>query len=143
MDEEKREHLGPSTSVAIVAPVWLQNALLVFLHSSPSLKLVACTATVQVLLALDLEQTPQIIIIETDKRRDHAQDQIKWIKAAWPASSIIALIPHSNLRALMRAAGADEVLVSGSEPEQLRQAISHLKYLPKDSPSDPLELNEH
>jgi hypothetical protein len=142
MDEEKREPLEPSTSVAIVAPVWLQNALLVFLHSAPELKLVACTATVQVLLALDLEQIPQLIILETDKRREQAQQQISRPKAAWPVSNIIALIQHHSLRVLMQAAGADEVLVSGSSPEQLRLAISRLQYSKKDSSTDPLELNE-
>jgi hypothetical protein len=142
MNEEKRERLGPSTSVAIVAPVWLQSALLVFLHSAPELKLVACTATVQVLLALDLEQIPELIILETDKRREHAQEQIRSIKTAWPTSHIIALIPHSSLRALMHAAGAEEVLVSGTAPEQLRLTISRLKYSEKDPPIDPFELNE-
>jgi hypothetical protein len=143
MDEEKREHLGPSTSVAIVAPVWLQNALLVFLHSAPELKLIACTATVQVLLALDLEQIPELIILETDKRREQAQQQIRRIKDAWPTSNIIALIQHLSLRALMQAAGANEVLVSGTAPEQLRLAISRLKSSDKASPADPLEENKY
>jgi DNA-binding NarL/FixJ family response regulator len=143
MDEEKRAHLRPSTCVAIVAPVWLQNALLVFLHSAPELKLVACTATVPVLLALDLEQIPQLIILETDKRREQAQEQIRRLKAAWPASNVIALIQHNSLRALMQAAGADEVLVSGTSPEQLRLAISSLTYLAKEPPTDPLESNKH
>jgi hypothetical protein len=141
MDEDKREHLGPSTHVAIVAPVWLQNALLVFLHSAPELKLVACTATVPVLLALDLDQIPELIILETDKRREQAQQQIRRIKAAWPTSKLIALIPHSSLRTLMQVVGADEVLVSGTAPEQLRLAISRLRYINKEPPTDLLEKN--
>ncbi|HXV43447.1 MAG TPA: hypothetical protein VEC96_10310 [Anaerolineae bacterium] len=142
MDEEKRELLRPSTCVAIVAPVWLQNALLVFLHSAPELKLVACTATVTVLLALDLEQIPELIILETEKRREQAQQQIKRLRAAWPNSSIIALIQHNSLRALMQAAGADEVLVSGTAPELLRQAISRLKSSNKEVRANSLEENE-
>jgi DNA-binding NarL/FixJ family response regulator len=138
MDEEKREHLRPSTCVAIVAPVWLQNALLVFLHSAPELRLVACTATVPVLLALDLEQIPDLIILETDKSREQAQQQIRRLKAAWPDTNIIALIQHNSLRALMQAAGADEVLVSGTAPEQLRLAISRLKHSNNQISSDPL-----
>jgi DNA-binding NarL/FixJ family response regulator len=141
MAEEKREQMGPSISVAIVAPVWLQNALLVFLHSAPELKLVACTATVQVLLALDLEKIPELIILETDKRRERAQEQIKRLKAAWPASNLLALIAHKSLGALMQAAGADEVLVSGTAPEQLRLAISRLMSSDKDTPTDPLAAN--
>jgi DNA-binding NarL/FixJ family response regulator len=133
--------MGPSISVAIVAPVWLQNALLVFLHSAPELKLVACTATVQVLLALDLEKIPELIILETDKRRERAQEQIKRLKAAWPASNLLALIAHKSLGALMQAAGADEVLVSGTAPEQLRLAISRLMSSDKDTPTDPLAAN--
>jgi hypothetical protein len=141
MDEDKREDLGLPTYVAIVAPVWLQNALLVFLHSAPELKLVACTATVPVLLALDLEQIPELIIIETDRRREQAQQQVKHLKAAWPAIKLIALIPHQGLRALMQVVGADEVLVSGTAPEQLRRAISRLRYLNKETPPNLLEEN--
>ena len=138
MAEEMQEPIGSSTYIAIVAPVWLQNALLVFLHSTPALKLVACTATVQVLLALDLDKIPELIIIETEKDYRRAQDQIERIKAAWPASHVIALIPDKSLRVFVQAAGATEVLVSGTSPEQLRQAIAQLTHSDKDALTGPL-----
>lgn len=141
MDEEKQEHLGLSTHVAVVAPVWLQHPLVVFLHSTPELKLVACTATVKILLTLDLEQIPQLIILETDKNYERAAEQVRRIKAAWPASNIIALIPHQSLRALVQAAGANEVLVSGTAPEQLRLAIARLKNSAKDASTDSVGEN--
>jgi hypothetical protein len=128
LNEEKQQPLGPPVNVAIVAPVWLQDALLVFLRSISELKLVACVATVQVLLSLDLEQTPELIILETDKKYGHAQEQIRSIKTAWPDSHIIALIPHNGLKPFIQAADVDEVLVSGVAPEQLRQTISRLEY---------------
>jgi DNA-binding NarL/FixJ family response regulator len=135
MDMEKQEHLEASTSVAVIAPVWLQHALLVFLHSAPELRLVACTATVQILLALDLGQTPELIIVETDKNYQQAQEQVREIKAAWPDSRIIALIAHKSLKRSVQAAGADEVLVSGTAPEQLKLAIARLMYPDIDTPT--------
>jgi hypothetical protein len=126
MVEEKREQVWPLTPVAIVAPVWLQHALVVFLHSVPELKLVACTATVRVLLSLDLELIPNLIILETDKRYQQAQEQIRRLRSAWPASHIVALVPRGSLKALVQAAGADMALDSGIVPEELRQAIIRL-----------------
>jgi hypothetical protein len=107
MDEEKRETVRSLTYGAVVAPVWLQHPLVVFLHSVPELKLVACTASVKVLLALDLAQIPELIILETDKSYKHTQERIRRLKAAWPASNILALIPHESLAALVQSAGAD------------------------------------
>lgn len=133
MAEEKQEQLESSTYVAVVAPVWLQNALLVFLHSTPELKLVACTATVEILLALDLAQPPKLIILQTGKSYKHAQDQINRIKTAWPASNIIALVPHKSLEPFVHAVGADEVLDSEVAPEQLRLAIARVRDSDKDT----------
>ncbi len=139
MEEEKRDHVQGLTSVAIVAPIWLQNALLVYLHSAPELKLVACTATVPILLALDLQQIPDLIILEADKKSENAQNQVKRLKISWPASHIIALIQHSSQAALVQAAGAAEILLSGTAPEELMRAISRLRGIDKETTTDPLE----
>ncbi len=115
------------TNVAIVAPVWLQNALMVLLHAEPDLKLVACTATVQVLLSLDLEQSPDLVILEANEQLERAEEQLRRIKTAWPTSGCVALIEERRQSALIRAAGADEILLKGATPEQLLNAIRRLR----------------
>lgn len=127
MKPEKREHSEPQTSVAIVAPVWLQNALIVLLHAETDLKLVACTATVQVLLSLDLEKTPELVILETDEQRERVEEQVGRIKTVWPTSSCIALVEHSKQKADLQAAGADVTLLKGVTPQQLMTAIRQLR----------------
>lgn len=139
MDSAKQEHFKSLTSVAIVAPIWLQNALIVLLHSAPDLKLVACTATVQVLLALDLEQIPEIILLEADKRSERVQEQISRLKATWPASKVIAVLEHSSQETPARLAGADEVLLKGTRPDPLMLAIRRFRPAAEDISTEPPE----
>lgn len=136
MKPAEGEQPKPLTNVAIVAPVWLQNALLVLLHAQPDLKLVACTATVQVLLSLDLEQTPDLVILETDEQLERSEEQIGRIKTTWPGSSCIALIEESKERSLIQAAGADEILLKGAVPEQLLGAIHRSRSPDRGAASD-------
>lgn len=124
MADPQSEQLRASINTVVIAPVGLQDALLVFLHSAPELKLIACTATTQVLLALDLAQTPELILLEAPTSSDEAQTRVTQLKTAWPASHLIALVHHRNQVALVQAAGADEVLLSGVAPSLLMQVIT-------------------
>lgn len=103
--------------VAAVVPVWLQDALAVLLKSEQDVKLIACTATVQTLLLLSLEQAPDLVILEADDRDERASDLVRQIKAIWPASRCLVLVEHNRQRGLMQSAGADEVLLKGIPPK--------------------------
>jgi DNA-binding NarL/FixJ family response regulator len=113
-------------TIAAVVPVWLQDALAVLLKSEQNLKLIACTATVQTLLLLSLEQTPALVILEADERDERATDQVRQLRAVWPASRCLVLVEHNRQHTLMRAAGADEVLLKGLLPQQLLTAIHQI-----------------
>ena len=119
-------HVERPITVAAVVPVWLQDALAVLLKSEQDIKLVACTATVQTLLLLSLEQAPALVILEADERDERATDQVRRIKAVWPASRCLVLVEHSRQHSLVRKAGADEVLLKGVLPQQLLTSIHHI-----------------
>jgi DNA-binding NarL/FixJ family response regulator len=110
-------------TIAAVVPVWLQDALAVLLKSEQDVRLVACTATVQTLLLLSLEQAPDLVLLKTDEHDQRATDQVRQIKAVWPASQCLALVEHNGQGGLVRAVGADEVLPSGASAQQLLASI--------------------
>lgn len=134
--DELSNHEAP-TIVAIVASVWLQHALIVLLHAIPELKLTACTATVRVLLSLDLEQIPDLVVLDAHEQDERAGDQLRRLKSAWPATRYIVLVEHNRQKALMRAIGADEVLLKGVSADQLMAVIQSLQGAHRGGPTKP------
>ncbi len=110
-------------TVAAVVPVWLQDALAVLLKSEQDVKLIACTATVQTLLLLSLDQVPDLTIFQVVEPDEKACDQIRQIKAVWPASRCLVMVEHSSQQGSIRAAGADEVVLRGIPPQKLLTSI--------------------
>jgi DNA-binding NarL/FixJ family response regulator len=97
--------------------------LAVLLKSEQDVKLIACTATVQTLLLLSLDQVPDLTILQVVEPDEKACDQIRQIKAVWPASRCLVMVEHSRQRGSMRAAGADEVVLRGIPPQKLLTSI--------------------
>ena len=110
-------------TVAAVVPVWLQDALAVLLKSETNVKLIACTATVQTLLLLSLEEAPQLVILHTNENIERAVNQVKQIKAVWPASRCLAMVEDNRQGSPIQSAGADEVVLKGIAPKQLLSSI--------------------
>jgi DNA-binding NarL/FixJ family response regulator len=110
-------------TVAAVVPVWLQDALAVLLKSERDVKLIACTASVQTLLLLSLDQVPDLVIFQVAEQDDRASNQVKQIKAVWPASRCLVVVDHSGQQGLMRETGADEVMLKGILPQKLLATI--------------------
>ena len=113
-------------TVAAVVPVWLQGALAVLLKSETNVKLIACTATVQTLLLLSIEEAPQLVILHANENIERAANQVKQIKAVWPASRCLALVEDNRQRSPIQLAGADEVVLKGIAPKQLLSNIQQL-----------------
>lgn len=114
------------TTIAAIVPVWLQDALAVLLKSDQSVRLVACTATIQTMLLLSLERLPDVVLLDVDERDEQASDQVRQIRAVWPESRCIALVAHGGQRSLVQTAGADEVLLKGTPPKRLLTMIHQL-----------------
>lgn len=128
-DLSKAEH---PTTVAAIVPVWLQDALAVLLKSDQSVSLIACTATIQTMLLLSLDQSPNVVVLDVDDRNEQASDQVRQIRAVWPDSGCIALVARGGQQSLMQAAGAEGVLLKGSPPKQLLTMIHQMGQKLKD-----------
>lgn len=122
----------PATIVAIV-PVWLQDALAVLLKSDRSVRLVACTATIQTMVLLSLDKTPDLVLLDVDERDEQASNQVRQIRAVWPDARCIALVARGGQQRVMQAAGADEVLFKGTLSKQLLTVIHRVARQSKDN----------
>ena len=111
------------TTIAAVVPVWLQDALAVLLKSDQLVRLGACTATIQTMLLLSLDRSPDVVLLDADEQDEKASSQVKQIKTVWPDSRCIVLVEQGGQQNLMQASGADEVLLKGVTPNQLFTAI--------------------
>jgi DNA-binding NarL/FixJ family response regulator len=124
------------TTVAVVAPVRLQDAYGTFLRAIPEVKLVACAATAQALLTLVVEQSPDLVLLEADGHDTQASDQVRRIKTVWPTARCIVLVEHTRQRALVQAAGAEVALLRGASPKRLLEVISKLRSADKSGAID-------
>jgi DNA-binding NarL/FixJ family response regulator len=123
MKESQTHGVERPTIVAAVVPDWLQAALAVLLQAEPDLKLVACTANVQTLLLLALEESPDLVLLDANGHDSRATDQVRRIKAAWPKARLVVLVKDSRQGASVEEAGADATLLKGASAKRLVSAI--------------------
>ena len=115
-------------TVAIVAPQWLQNGLAVVIKSIPNLQLVACTGSINTLLLIDLERSPDLVVLTLDIPETKDNHPIRQVKLVYPQARCLALIQEVEQSANARAAGADETLLQGGSAEQFCLAIRRLVF---------------
>lgn len=111
-------------TVAIVAPQWLQDGLAVVSKSIPGVRLAACTSSIHILLSLDLDRAPDLVLLTVDAPDIKAGDQIRQVRFVYPRAHLVVLIQDPAQSTSARAAGADETLLQGSSAEQFCVAIS-------------------
>ena len=113
-------------AIAIVAPQWLQDGLAVVIKTIPGVLLVACTGSIHILLSLDLERAPDVVVLAVDAPETKASDQIRQVKFVYPRTRLVVLIQEPAQSAKARAVGADETLLQGVSAEQFCTAISRI-----------------
>jgi DNA-binding NarL/FixJ family response regulator len=111
-------------AIAVVAPQWLQDGLAVVIKTIPGVLLVACTGSIHILLSLDLDRAPDVVVLAVDAPEIKASDQIRQVKFVYPRTRLVVLIPEPIQSASARAAGADETLLQGVSAEQFCTAIN-------------------
>ena len=111
-------------AVAVVAPQWLQDGLAVVIKTIPGVLLVACTGSIHILLSLDLEHAPDVVVLTVDALEIKASDQIRQVKFVYPRTRLVVLIQEPAQSTSARAAGADETLLQGVSAEQFCTVIS-------------------
>ncbi len=132
LKQDTQSNVERPTNIAAIVPVWLQDALAVLLKSDQSIRLVACTATIQTMLLLSLDRAPDLVLLDVDERDEQASDQVRQIRAVWPDARCITLIDRGGQQSVMQAAGADEVLLKGTLAKQLLTVIHRVAQEIKD-----------
>jgi DNA-binding NarL/FixJ family response regulator len=115
-------------TVAIVAPQWLQDGLAVVIKSIPHLQLVACTGSINTLLLIDLERSPDLVVLTLDIPDTRDNHPIRQIKFVYPQARCLALIQEVEQSASAHAAGADETLLQGVSAEQFCLTVRRLVF---------------
>jgi hypothetical protein len=110
-------------TVAVVAPQWLQDGLAVVIKAISNVQLVVCTGSIHTLLLLDLERSPDLVILALDESDLKERSPIRQIKFAYPQARCLVLIQDPAQGSVVLANGADETLLQGASAEQFSQAI--------------------
>ena len=105
----------------IIAPIAMQQALLVLLRAQGLHEPLLCVATVQNLAPT---LAPRLVIYTMHEAADATE--VQTVKQRWPVAGLLVLVTKPEQRALAQAAGADFVLPQGVSPHQLREAIAVL-----------------
>jgi DNA-binding NarL/FixJ family response regulator len=128
LPETNRER--PPTKVVVVAPVWLKEALLILLQSAANIQLVTSVVSVAELLEQPPKVDPDLVLIDGKRELEGAYDQVSRVKARWPGAYCIILVDHINQQEVLKAAGADQILVKGVSPQRLMAAIRQVEQGP-------------
>jgi DNA-binding NarL/FixJ family response regulator len=113
--------------VALVAPVWLREALLILLQSMRGVRLVASCPTVNELLAQTIPSVPDLVLIDAKRELEAACEQVSLLKTHWPDVHCIVLADHIRQQDALKSAGADRVLIKGAPPQQICAAIQQVR----------------
>jgi DNA-binding NarL/FixJ family response regulator len=127
-DNETNLAAQEDRTVAIVAPQWLQDGLAVVIKSIPHLQLVACTGSINTLLLIDLERSPDMVVLTVEIKDTRDNHPIRQVKFVYPQARCLVLIQDVGQSASARAAGADEMLLAGASADQFRRAVQRLVF---------------
>ena len=94
------------------------------IKSIPGVRLVACTGSIHILLSLDLERAPDLVVLAVEAPETKASDQIRQVKFVYPCTRLVVLIQEPAQSASAHAAGADETLLQGVSGEQFCTVVS-------------------
>ena len=125
-DHQSPPVVNEERTVAIVAPQWLQDGLAVVIKTIPHLQLVACTGSINTLLLLDLERSPDLVVLAIDAPYTKDRNPIRQVKFVHPHARYLVLIQEPTQSAGAHGDGADETLLQGASAEQFCEAVSRL-----------------
>lgn len=109
----------------IIAPVGLQQALLVLLQTQVGYEPIVCATKVP---SLSTILNPHLFIYAMGK--ETTSTEVQAVKATWPAAHLLVLAVEPEQQALAQDVGADIVLLQGTSPQRLLEAIRLLSHIP-------------
>lgn len=126
MEKPQRGDEGSSASIALVAPIWLQDALQVLLDGTSEVVLTASATDVDSLTLLEMERAPDFVLLDADRDSAIAVSEVKRINHAWPKTDCIALVDNSRQIPLLKEVGVSLTLLKGTSPQRLREVLQTL-----------------
>ncbi len=115
---------GSSASIALVAPIWLQDALQVLLDGTSGVMLIGSATDVDTLL--EMEEAPDFVLLDADRDSLVAVSEVERIIHAWPKTDCVALVDNPGQMPLLKQAGASLTLLKGASPQRLREVLQAL-----------------
>ena len=115
---------GSSASIALVAPIWLQDALQVLLDGTSGVMLIGSATDVDTLL--EMEEAPDFVLLDADRDSLVAVSEVEQIIQAWPKTDCVALVDNPGQMPLLKQAGASLTLLKGASPQRLREVLQAL-----------------
>ena len=115
-----------SASMALVAPMWLQDALQVLLEGTSGVALVATATDVDSLTMLEMESDPDFVLLDADRDSASAVSQVKQIKSTWRKAECVALVDNTGQMPLLKEVGVSLTLLKGASPQRLREVLEAL-----------------
>ncbi|GMR10327.1 MAG: hypothetical protein BMS9Abin28_1148 [Anaerolineae bacterium] len=119
-------HGGSSASIALVAPMWLQDALQVLLDGTAGVKLIATATDVDSLTRQEMDGAPDFVLLDADRDNSVAVSEVDRIMQAWPKTECVALVDNTGQIQLLKEVGASLTLLKGASPQRLREVFQAL-----------------
>lgn len=126
MEEPRFANGGSAASIALVAPIWLQDALQVLLDGTSGVMLIASATDVDSLTLLEMERAPDFVLLDADRESQNAASEVGRITHLWPKTECVALVDNSGQIQLLKDAGASLILLKGATPQRLREVLQTL-----------------
>ena len=119
-----QEYTEPtSKKVVIVAPIWLQNTLSLWLQVVGKIEVVTCTTKFE---ALPFDMGPDLVVFSA--AQEQAEAQIQKIKGIWPTARLLVVYEDSKHTSLPLEApkgrAPDVTWLLEPSPKQLLNAIN-------------------
>ena len=115
-----------SSTIALVAPAWLQEALQVLLDGTQGVLLIASAENVDSLTKLEMEGSPDFVLLDADRDSAIAVSEVKRINHAWPKTDCIVLVDNTRQILILKDVGVSLTLLKGASPKRLREVLQVL-----------------
>jgi AmiR/NasT family two-component response regulator len=104
----------------------LQDALKVLLDGTQGVLLIASATNVDSLTMMEMEATPDFVLLDADRVNLMAVSEVQRILKTWPRTNCVALVENTGQISLLKKAGASLSLLKGATPQRLKGVLQAL-----------------
>ncbi len=96
------------------------------LDGTQGVLLIASAENVDSLTKLEMERSPDFVLLDADRDSAIAVSEVKRITHAWPRTDCIALVDNTRQIPLLKDVGVSLTLLKGASPKRLREVLQVL-----------------